>query len=140
MPKSARIVFIVFFIVATPVIYFFFFFDGKPVKVQFINKTNYDINELAFHYMGYQDTISINRLDSSSVYELNDSKIWVRFFSEPMMGLYVKAYSDSTETIYTDKFGSVVGESSFNKKEVNKVCIYFEELNTEKHFTFRVSN
>lgn len=139
MPKSARVVFIAFFIVAFSTIYFLFLFDGRPVKVQFVNNTKYDINELAINYLGFQDTISIDRLDSSMIYELKDSKIWVRFFSEPMMSLYVKAYSDSTQTIYSDQFGSVVGESSWNKEEINNVCIYSTEY-PEKRFTFRVSN
>jgi len=132
MTNAIRIIFIGLFLVLGLGIYFAFFFKGKPFKVQFINETGYEINELAFHLTNTKYNIQLKNNETSDIFDLNDQPNWTKIFSEAMMGIHIRKFTDSLQNTSSYKYGRVIGRSELSRDNINRVILYWEPFNKNK--------
>lgn len=130
MTNTIRIILAGLIIVLGLGIYYIFFFRGDPYKVQFINETGYEINELAFHLTDTDYIIQLKNNETSDVYNLNDQPNWTKIFAEAMMGIQVKKYTDSLQNIRDYQYGNILGRSQLSRDHINRIVLYSESHNT----------
>ena len=71
----------------------------------------------------------------SETFQFRYDMPWAEFFSDPMLNLWVRKYSDSSG-IYTPYTGRVIGRSQLDKKRLNQVLILTDSVNGD--FIFRL--
>ena len=131
MAKANRIILTGLFLILSFEIYFVFFYRGN-FKVQLVNKTGYEINELTFHLTDTDYTIQLKNNETSDIFDLNDQPNWSKIFAEAMMGVHVRKFTDSMQIIRYYKYGSVIGSSELSGDNINRVVLYYEPNNKHK--------
>jgi len=108
-------------------------------KVQFINKTEYNIHNLVFRFRD-KDSTSVDPFQSTNIYTLNYKTSWGNFFSESFLLLYIRSYSDtlSNDTIFLN-YGKMVSREVLEENIVNRIIIYSDSASLETmRFKFKV--